>query len=273
MLTLTLTPAGPATPPPSHPVQVAPGQFEMAPIFEECNLAADHNLILMEVLKRKAVRHNLMVLLHEKPFKGVNGSGKHNNWSMCTNTGINLLNPTATPAENRRFQLFLAACIKGVDMHGDLLRCAVAYSGNDYRLGAQEAPPAIMSVYLGEHLEHLVDDLIDAYDKAHPAPAPAASAPAPPLRSPRPGLVSQSSVLSLGQGIGALHRDRTDRNRTSPYAFTGNKVGSKDDEKRAGWGVGGWGERAERGKRARAWWACPPLRPLSVLSYPAAHPP
>ena len=197
----------------------------MAPIFEECNLAADHNLLLMEVLRRKAVRHSLVVLLHEKPFKGVNGSGKHNNWSMATNTGINLLNPTAKPAENRRFQLFLAACIKAVDMHGDLLRCAVAYSGNDYRLGAQEAPPAIMSVYLGEQLEDVVDTLIAAYDAANPSQT-AATAPAPvlaPKRDLRAMLVSQTSVLSLGQGVGAVRRDKTDRNRTSPYAFTGNK--------------------------------------------------
>jgi len=113
--------------------EVAPSQYEMAPIFEDCNIAGDHNLLVMEVLRRVALRHDLIALLHEKPFKGVNGSGKHNNWSMATDTGINLLNPTATPQDNLRFQVFLASCIKAVDDHADLLRCSVAYSGNDYR--------------------------------------------------------------------------------------------------------------------------------------------
>jgi len=215
--------------------EVAPGQHEMAPIFEESNLASDHNLLLMEVLKRKAARHDLVVLLHEKPFNAMNGSGKHNNWSMATNTGINLLNPTAKPHDNRRFQLFLTACIKAVDMHGDLLRCAVAYSGNDYRLGAHEAPPAIMSVYLGEMLESLVDDLIEEYEERNKEETVVASAPAP--GALRASFNRANSVLSLGRGVGSVHRDHTDRNRTSPFAFTGNKVPSPSG------GVGGNGLR------------------------------
>eukprot|EP01121_Diplochlamys_sp_Union-15-3_P017738 TRINITY_DN630_c0_g1_i4.p1 TRINITY_DN630_c0_g1~~TRINITY_DN630_c0_g1_i4.p1 ORF type:complete len:760 (-),score=167.18 TRINITY_DN630_c0_g1_i4:13-2259(-) len=184
--------------------EVAPGQHEMAPIFEEANIAVDHNVLQMALLQSVAEKHGLTTLLHEKPFKGVNGSGKHNNWSMSTESGDNLLNPGKNPVQNTRFHVFLAACIKAVDDHADVLRISVAHAANDHRLGANEAPPAIMSIYLGEDLEYLVNYLIDDNpDKV--------------LRD------SASSILHLGVGISPCQRDTTDRNRTSPFAFTGNK--------------------------------------------------
>eukprot|EP01120_Amphizonella_sp_Union-15-10_P007219 TRINITY_DN2418_c0_g1_i1.p1 TRINITY_DN2418_c0_g1~~TRINITY_DN2418_c0_g1_i1.p1 ORF type:complete len:753 (-),score=127.88 TRINITY_DN2418_c0_g1_i1:74-2332(-) len=185
--------------------EVAPGQHEMAPIFEEANVATDHNLLKMYLLQSIAERHGLTVLLNEKPFKGVNGSGKHNNWSMSTDWGDNLLNPSKKPVENIRFQLFLAAVIQAVDEHADLLRISVAHAANDHRLGANEAPPAIVSVYLGEDLESLVSYLTedDTPDRVL--------------------LPTAVSLLNIGQGLSPLRRDTTDRNRTSPFAFTSNK--------------------------------------------------
>ena len=130
--------------------EVAPNQFELAPIFEECNLANDHNLLIMSLMRKVSRRHGFRVLLHEKPFKGVNGSGKHNNWSMITDTGVNILDPGKTPAENTQFLIFLTAVIKAVDEYADVLRISVASAGNDHRLGANEAPPAVVSVFLGD---------------------------------------------------------------------------------------------------------------------------
>ena len=137
--------------------EVAPAQHELAPIFTTANIAADHNQITMEVMQKLAKKHGLVCLLHEKPFEGVNGSGKHNNWSLCTNTGVNLLEPGDTPYENAQFLLFLCAVIKAVDEYQDLLRISVASAGNDHRLGANEAPPAIISMFLGEELEGVLD--------------------------------------------------------------------------------------------------------------------
>jgi len=196
--------------------EVAPAQHEMAPIFEDSNVANDHNLLVMHKLEEVAPRHGLVCLLHEKPFAGVNGSGKHNNWSMATDTGINLLNPTDKPLLNPRFLVFLTACIKAVDVHADLLRASIGLAGNDHRLGANEAPPAIMSVYLGDELNKVVERLIQDAQRRQAEPE---------KESPRekPELKFANSVLDMGVGLRPLKRDRTDRNRTSPFAFTGNK--------------------------------------------------
>ncbi len=182
--------------------EVAPAQHELAPIFTTANIAADHNQITMEVMQKLAKKHGLVCLLHEKPFEGVNGSGKHNNWSLCTNTGVNLLEPGDTPYENAQFLLFLCAVIKAVDEYQDLLRISVASVGNDHRLGANEAPPAIISMFLGEELEGVLD-AIEA-DAAYDA----------------------KEQVQMKIGVHVLPRfpkDTTDRNRTSPFAFTGNK--------------------------------------------------
>ena len=182
--------------------EVAPAQHELAPIFTTANIAADHNQITMEVMQKLAKKHGLVCLLHEKPFEGVNGSGKHNNWSLCTNTGVNLLEPGDTPYENAQFLLFLCAVIKAVDEYQDLLRISVASAGNDHRLGANEAPPAIISMFRGEELEGVLD-AIEA-DAAYDA----------------------KEQVQMKIGVHVLPRfpkDTTDRNRTSPFAFTGNK--------------------------------------------------
>ena len=182
--------------------EVAPSQHELAPVFTTSNIATDHNELCMEVMKKTAEKHGLVCLLHEKPFAGVNGSGKHNNWSISTNTGENLLNPGKRPEENLQFQLFLAAVVKAVDEYQDLLRITVASAGNDHRLGANEAPPAIISMYLGDDLGALVESIIEGKDyKSHKA-------------------------ARMGTGVDALpdfKKDNSDRNRTSPFAFTGNK--------------------------------------------------
>ncbi|KYQ91234.1 glutamate-ammonia ligase [Tieghemostelium lacteum] len=186
--------------------EVAPGQYEVAPIFERANVASDHNMVLMEVLKATAIKHDLVCLLHEKPFAGVNGSGKHNNWSLATDSGVNLLEPGKTPSQNARFILFLSAIIRAVDIHADLLRASVAVPGNEHRLGANEAPPAIISIYLGSQLDEIIRSLIND-EKSQD--------------------LTQSqgdNNMSLGvKGFPPLPRDSTDRNRTSPFAFTGNK--------------------------------------------------
>jgi glutamine synthetase len=139
--------------------EVAPGQFEVAPIFEHANVAVDHQMVLMETLQRIAPRYGFQAILHEKPFAGINGSGKHNNWSMCTDTGVNLLDPKDETHTNMQFMVFLCAVIRAVDMHGDLLRASIASAGNDHRLGANEAPPAIISIFLGEMLTDLIEQL------------------------------------------------------------------------------------------------------------------
>jgi glutamine synthetase len=182
--------------------EVAPAQHELAPIFSIANVASDHNQLTMEMMKKVAGRFGLVCLLHEKPFAGVNGSGKHNNWSMATNTGINLLEPGQTPYENAQFLLFLAAILKAVDEHQDLLRVSVASANNDHRLGANEAPPAIVSVFLGEELTEIVES----------------------LTSGNPYSNHKRVEMTIGVDIlPPLPRDTTDRNRTSPFAFTGNK--------------------------------------------------
>ncbi len=192
--------------------EVAPAQHELAPIFTTCNIASDHNQLTMEIMKKVARRHNLMCLLHEKPFAGVNGSGKHNNWSIATNTGVNLLSPGETPYENAQFLLFLVAVIKAVDEYQDLLRLSVATAGNDHRLGASEAPPAIVSMFLGDELTAILDAIE--------------------TDSPYAGI--EKKRIRLGADVlPRFNRDTTDRNRTSPFAFTGNKfefrmVGSSD---------------------------------------------
>ncbi len=189
--------------------EVAPMQFEIAPIFEEANVAIDHNHLTMEVLKRVAKRHNFEALLHEKPFAGVNGSGKHNNWSMMVSAGgpeiegINLLDPGKTPHQNLRFLLILMATLKGVHKHAGLLRAAIASSGNDHRLGANEAPPAIISVFLGNMLDNMLNEIEKDAHK---------------------GLSYTEAVIKLGVSrLPTVMKDNTDRNRTSPFAFTGNK--------------------------------------------------
>ena len=182
--------------------EVAPSQHELAPIFTTTNIATDHNELTMEVMKKVAERHGLVCLLHEKPFAGVNGSGKHNNWSISTNTGENLLEPGKTPENNLQFQLFLAAVVKAVHEYQDLLRITVASAGNDHRLGANEAPPAIISMYLGDDLGELVDSIIN--DREY---------------------VSKGKQ-KMKTGVDVLPdfmKDTSDRNRTSPFAFTGNK--------------------------------------------------
>ena len=193
--------------------EVAPAQHELAPIYEEANIATDHNQIVMETMKRVAIKHNMTCLLHEKPFAGVNGSGKHNNWSLVTDNGVNLLDPGDTPNENIQFLLVIACIIKAVDEHADLLRQSASVVGNDLRLGAQEAPPAIMSVFLGEQLDDVVKQLIETGVASHSIE----------------GGTLQTGVSTLID----IEIDGTDRNRTSPFAFTGNKfefrsVGSSD---------------------------------------------
>ena len=182
--------------------EVAPAQHEMAPIFTTTNIAADHNQITMELMQKVAKRHGLVCLLHEKPFDGVNGSGKHNNWSISTDTGVNLLEPGETPYENAQFLLFLCAVIKAVDEYQDLLRISVASAGNDHRLGANEAPPAIVSMFLGSDLS----EILEAIEKEAPYDG------------------KEKEVLRIGvHTLPKFQRDATDRNRTSPFAFTGNK--------------------------------------------------
>ncbi len=185
--------------------EVAPAQFECAPVFEETNLAVDHNLLLMDVMEKVAIRHNFRVLMHEKPYAGVNGSGKHNNWSLATNTGKNLLSPGKTPKTNLQFLTFFVNTVKAVYEHADLLRASIASANNDHRLGANEAPPAIMSVFLGEQLSKVLDEL---------------------EKSVHSGKMSPEEKTALKMNIGRIPDillDNTDRNRTSPFAFTGNK--------------------------------------------------
>ncbi len=182
--------------------EVAPSQFEIAPIFEEANIAADHNQLVMETMKRVAATHKLKLLLHEKPFAGINGSGKHVNWSLSDDLGNNLLNPGKTPQDNIQFLVFLMATIKAVYTHADLLRASVASAGNDHRLGANEAPPAIISVFLGEQLTQILDNI----EKGKITKA------------------TDEAIIDLGiSKLPVLSKDSTDRNRTSPFAFTGNK--------------------------------------------------
>ena len=183
--------------------EVAPAQHELAPIYDSNNVATDHNQLLMETMRRVARRHGLKCLLHEKPFAGINGSGKHNNWSMVTNEGKNLLDPGKTPHENQQFLLILATIIKAVDEHADLLRMSASTPGNDHRLGANEAPPAIISIFLGEQLEDVVKQLVTRGEAT----------------SSKKGDKLASGVHSLPE----FEKDATDRNRTSPFAFTGNK--------------------------------------------------
>ena len=193
--------------------EVAPAQHELAPIYETANIAVDHNQLVMEAMKRVAYKHDLRCLLHEKPYAGVNGSGKHNNWSITTDNGVNLLDPGDTPNKNIQFLLVLACILKAVDVHADLLRQSASDVGNDHRLGANEAPPAIISVFLGEQLEDVVKQLIETGDAAK---------------------VKEGGKLLTGVStLPDLQKDATDRNRTSPFAFTGNKfefrmVGSAD---------------------------------------------
>lgn len=193
--------------------EVAPAQHELAPIYESANIAVDHNQLVMETMKRVAIHHDLRCLLHEKPFAGVNGSGKHNNWSLCTDNGVNMLDPGETPNENIQFLLVLACMMKAVDRHADLLRQSASDVGNDHRLGANEAPPAIISIFLGEQLEDVVKQLVETGIAAR---------------------CKEGGVLKTGVStLPDLAKDATDRNRTSPFAFTGNKfefrmVGSAD---------------------------------------------
>ncbi len=182
--------------------EVAPAQHELAPIYTTTNVACDHNQLMMEIMQRIATKHGLACLLHEKPFAGVNGSGKHNNWSMATDTGVNLLSPGDTPHENAQFLLFLCAVIKAVDDYQDLLRISVATAGNDHRLGANEAPPAVVSIFLGDELTAI----LEAIEKDLPYAG------------------KEKTTLKLGVDVlPKFPRDTTDRNRTSPFAFTGNK--------------------------------------------------
>lgn len=182
--------------------EVAPHQFEIAPVFEEANIASDHNLLVMEIMRRIAEKKGFALLLFEKPFAGINGSGKHNNWSIGTDTGVNLLDPGDTPAENIQFLVFLVAVLRGVYRRADLLRMSIASIGNDHRLGANEAPPAVVTVFLGELLETVLDT----------------------IESGKVDLKTEKQVLNLGLSqVPLLNKDYTDRNRTSPFAFTGNK--------------------------------------------------
>ena len=182
--------------------EVAPGQHEIAPVYSDANSATDHNQIMMELLKRVADRHNLVCLLHEKPFAGVNGSGKHDNWSLATDLGENLLKPGRTPSQNAQFLLFLAAFIKGVDEYQDMLRCCVSYPGNDHRLGGNEAPPAVVSVFLGDELTAIIDAIVTGEEYVD----------------------VRRRKLEIGvDTLPEIPQDTTDRNRTSPIAFTGNK--------------------------------------------------
>jgi glutamine synthetase len=183
--------------------EVAPSQSELAPIFERSTIAVDHNMLCMEVLKQVAQKHGFQCLLHEKPYAGINGSGKHNNWSVATDTGENLLEPGKSPEQNMRFMVMLAAVMRAVDVHADLLRTTIAHAGNDHRLGANEAPPAILSIYLGEQLADVVDAMIAGTGR---------------------GSERKRETMRLGVSVlPPLPRDATDRNRTSPFAFTGNK--------------------------------------------------
>ena len=192
--------------------EVAPAQHELAPIFSNTNIACDHNQLTMEIMKKVAERHGMYCLLHEKPFEGVNGSGKHNNWSISTNTGLNLLEPGDSPMENAQFLLFLVAVIKAVDEYQDLLRMSVASPGNDHRLGANEAPPAIVSMFVGDELGEILDCLEQGKPYSH----------------------RDKEILKVGvHTLPRFPKDTTDRNRTSPFAFTGNKfefrmLGSSD---------------------------------------------
>ncbi len=182
--------------------EAAPAQHELAPIFATANIAADHNQLTMEIMQKVAKRHDLVCLLHEKPFEGINGSGKHNNWSITTNTGVNLFEPGDTPGENAQFLLFLCAMLKAVDEYQDLLRVSVASAGNDHRLGAHEAPPAVVSIFLGEELNGILNAIEknEAYD------------------------AKEKELLRIGvHTLPKFPKDSTDRNRTSPFAFTGNK--------------------------------------------------
>ena len=193
--------------------EVAPAQHELAPIYAQCNIATDNNQLMMEVMKKVAYRHGLVCLLHEKPFAGVNGSGKHNNWSITTDDGINMLDPGKTPHENFQFLLVLGAIMRAVDKHADLLRESASDVGNDHRLGANEAPPAIISMFLGEQLEDVVMQLIDKGDAT--------------------SSIQKGKLKTGASTLPDLNKDATDRNRTSPFAFTGNKfefrmVGSQD---------------------------------------------
>ncbi len=182
--------------------EVAPAQHELAPIYTTTNVATDHNQLTMEIMQKVAARHSLVCLLHEKPFAGVNGSGKHNNWSMATDTGVNLLTPGETPYENAQFLLFLCAVIQAVDDYQDLLRLSVATAGNDHRLGANEAPPAVVSMFLGDELTAILDA----------------------IENEKPYSGAEKTVMKLGVHVlPKFIRDTTDRNRTSPFAFTGNK--------------------------------------------------
>ena len=182
--------------------EVAPAQHELAPVFDTTNVAVDHNQLTMEIMKKVADKHGLVCLLHEKPFEGINGSGKHNNWSMSTDTGVNLLDPGKTPAENIQFLVFLMAVIKAVDEYADVLRISVASAGNDHRLGANEAPPAVVSVFLGDELTEIMKSIEnDTYFTSH-------------------GAVQMDIGAKV---LPHFVKDNTDRNRTSPFAFTGNK--------------------------------------------------
>jgi glutamine synthetase len=185
--------------------EVAPNQYELAPMFEEANLANDHNQLVMDVLEKNARKHNFRVLLHEKPYEGINGSGKHNNWALSTNTGVNLLRPGKNPKSNMQFLTFLVNTVAAIHENADVLRASIAGVGNDHRLGANEAPPAIMSVFLGEQLSAMLDDL---------------------EKNIKAGKMTPSDKTELKLNIGKLPQallDNTDRNRTSPFAFTGNK--------------------------------------------------
>ena len=196
--------------------EVAPNQFECAPIFEEVNLANDHNLLLMEIMRKVAIKHKFKVLFHEKPYAGINGSGKHNNWSMATDTGVNLLKPGNTPKSNLQFITFLVNIIKAVKVHGDLLRASIVSSGNQHRLGANEAPPAIISVFLGKELDAMLNHIENKIQDKNMS-------------------ADEKTELKLDIGkIPEILLDNTDRNRTSPFAFTGNRfefraVGSNDN--------------------------------------------
>ena len=182
--------------------EVAPAQHEMAPIYTDANTACDHNQITMDVMKKVARKHGLVCLLHEKPFAGINGSGKHDNWSLATDSGDNLFKPGSTPSQNARFLLFLAAFVKGVDEYQDFLRATVAFAGNDHRLGAQEAPPAVVSIFLGDELTAVVESIIHGTEYSDPG----------------------KKSLRVGVDVmPPIPQDNTDRNRTSPMAFTGNK--------------------------------------------------
>ena len=182
--------------------EVAPAQHELAPVFTTGNIAADQNQLTMEIMQKVAARHGMVCLLHEKPFAGVNGSGKHNNWSLTTDTGMNLLEPGETPAENAQFLLFLCAVIQAVDDYQDMLRISVASAANDHRLGANEAPPAVVSMYVGDEIENILDAIVNETSYAG----------------------QEKELLKIGvHALPRFPKDTTDRNRTSPFAFTGNK--------------------------------------------------